>query len=115
MLTFGPSAMQRLLQQNETIKQTTTGLRNQLELAVIEMQTFSEDADLATKPDVQSLETEITVLKNIVDGIEEKLEAGGDLATKPDVQSLETEITVLTHLVSGIKEKLEAGGYGSSD
>ena len=59
MLTFGPSAMQRLLQQNKTIKQTMTGLRYQLELAVDEMQQNSEDADLATKQDVQNMMTAI--------------------------------------------------------
>ena len=66
MLTFGRPAMQRLLQQNETIKQTMTGLRYQLELAVDEMQQYSEHADLATKQDVQSLETKITALTRLV-------------------------------------------------
>ena len=59
MLTFGPSAMQRLLQQNKTIKQTMTGLRYQLELAVDEMQQYSEGADLVTKQDVQNMMTAI--------------------------------------------------------
>ena len=102
MLTFGPSAMQRLLQQNETIKQTMTGLRYRLELAVAEMQQYSEHADLATKPDVQSLETKITALTRLVENIE------------PDVQSLETKITALTRLVEGIEEMLEGGGDGTS-
>lgn len=40
--------MKRLLQQHETIKQTMTGLRNQLELAVDEMQQYNEGGQLST-------------------------------------------------------------------
>ena len=56
MLTFGPSGMQRLLQQHETIKQTMTGLST-ISAKIDVLQQYNENGPVMTEVRLQNAES----------------------------------------------------------